>query len=86
MKNWIEKIYYWFDGLTPKQKTIVEFVNMGILIAFVNLVMWLCVTYGLWFELAMTMIGYGIYSMCRILYQARLEYWTRREKYPDEYQ
>ena len=80
----IEKLFT--TKLTPKQKTILEFVGMAVVFALANFIIWLCVTYGWWYELAMTMIGYGIYSMCRILYQARLEYWTRREKYPDEYQ
>jgi hypothetical protein len=79
----IEKLFT--AKLTPKQKTILEFMGMGVVFVIANFIIWLCVTYGLWFELAMTMIGYGIYSMCRVLYQARLEYWTRREKYPDEY-
>jgi hypothetical protein len=74
-----------FENLTPKQKTLLEFAGVGIGTAIGVTIMWVAVTYGFVFEFAMCMIGYGIYGMLKMLYKSRVEYYTRREKYPEEY-
>jgi hypothetical protein len=81
----MNKLEQQFNSMTPRQKTAAEFGVAVVIFAIVNLILWASVTYGLWFELGMSIMAYSIFTLCRMIYISRIEYWEHREKNPEWY-
>ncbi len=81
IENLAKNIVTRYDNLSPRKKAMADIV--GILLSSVigAAIVVTILNFGLWFELAMVMICYGVWGMIRFLYLSRVEHYEFQEKY-----
>ena len=74
---------YYHNG-TPEQKAKFDVITaMGSAIIG-SLIVITILNFGLWLELSICLICYGVFGMIRILYRSRVDHYKFQEKYRDK--
>jgi uncharacterized membrane protein YjjP (DUF1212 family) len=79
--NLAKKIVSAYDNLTPKRKALVDLVCIMLSAVIGASIIVTILNFGLWLELAIAFICYGIWGMVSLLYKSRVEHYEFQEKY-----
>jgi len=81
IENLAKKIVTQYDNLPPRKKAMADIVGIFLSSVIGASVVVTILNFGLWFELAMVMICYGVWGMISLLYKSRVEHYEFQEKF-----
>ena len=81
IKTLAENIVNKYDNLSPSRKALADMSGMLICALIGGTIVGLIVNMGLWFEVAIGFIVYGIYGMLSLIYKSRVAYYEFEQKY-----
>lgn len=76
-----QRIVTAYNNLSPKRKALADMLGMLVSILIGTGIVFMIAHFGLWMEMAIGFVLYGMGGMMYMIYKSRVDYYEFREKY-----